>query len=176
LKNEEFEQGLFKTDLRFFSTLIDIKRWKFRQFISINYTYGIDRFPHEFIDIRDRNGIRGLRSNTLRGTQRFLLNLETVSFTPLEIIDFKFAVFGFFDLGLINDGKRNIFKESSQTGFGLGFRIRNDNLTFKAIEFRIAFYPDAPTGISNTDFDLSGNSAFNFSDFLITRPEPSIFR
>ena len=176
LKNKEFEQGLFKTDFRFFSTLIDLKRWKFRQFINVNYTYGISRFPHEFVDIRDRNGIRGLRSNALRGTQRFLINLETVSFTPLEIIDFKFVVFGFFDLGLINDGNRNIFKETSQTGFGLGFRIRNDNLTFKAIEFRIAFYPDAPMGIPDADFDLSGNSAFSFSDFLITRPEPSIFR
>ena len=176
LKNKIFEQGVFKADVRFFSSLIDLNRWKFRQFININYTYGIDRFPNEYLDIRAQNGIRGLDSNTLRGTQRFLINIETVSFTPFEAADFKLAIFGFYDLGLVNDGKRHIFREKAQTGLGVGFRIRNDNLTFKAIEIRLAYYPDAPIGIPMTDLDLSGNSGFNFSDFLITRPSPSIFR
>lgn len=176
LKNQIFEQGVFKADFRFFSPLLDLKQWKFRQFVNVNYTFGIDRFPNEFIDIRDKNGIRGLDSNTLRGTQRFLLNIETVSFTPIEAADFKLAIFGFYDLGMVNDGKRHIFSEKAQTGIGVGFRIRNDNLTFKAIEIRLAYYPDAPIGIPMTDLDLSGNSGFSFSDFLITRPSPSIFR
>lgn len=176
LKNKIFEQGVFKADFRFFSSLIDLNRWKFRQFINVNYTYGIDRFPNEYIDIRDGNGIRGLKSNTLRGTQRFLINIETVSFTPFEAADFKLAVFGFYDLGMVNNGSKNIFSEKAQSGMGLGFRIRNDNLTFKAIEIRLAYYPDAPVGIPMTDLSLSGNSGFNFSDFLITRPSPSIFR
>lgn len=176
LKNKIFEQGVFKADFRFFSSLIDLNRWKFRQFINVNYTYGIDRFTNEYIDIRDGNGIRGLKSNTLRGTQRFLINIETVSFTPFEAADFKLAVFGFYDLGMVNNGSKNIFSEKAQSGMGLGFRIRNDNLTFKAIEIRLAYYPDAPVGIPMTDLSLSGNSGFNFSDFLITRPSPSIFR
>ncbi|WP_452608932.1 hypothetical protein [Roseivirga echinicomitans] len=176
LKNKTFEQGLFKTEFRFFSALVDLKRWKFRQFVNVSYTYGLDRFPNEFIDIRNKNGIRGLETNTLRGTQRFLVNIETVSFTPLEVVDFKFAIFGFYDFALINDGQRDIFREKVQSGFGLGLRIRNDNLTFKAIEIRLAYYPDAPFGIPMTDLDLSGNSGFNFSDFLITRPSPSIFK
>ncbi|KYG79581.1 hypothetical protein EV198_3074 [Roseivirga ehrenbergii] len=176
LKNQVFEQGVFKADFRFFSSLIDLNRWKFRQFINVNYTYGIDRFSNEYIDIRDGNGIRGLKSNTLRGTQRFLINIETVSFTPFEAADFKLAVFGFYDLGMVNNGKKSIFSEKAQSGIGLGFRIRNDNLTFKAIEIRLAYYPDAPVGIPMTDLSLSGNSGFNFSDFLITRPSPSIFR
>lgn len=175
LKNKTFEQGLFQADFRFFSSLIDLKRWKFRQFINVNYTYGIDRFPNEYIDIRDKNGIRGLESNTLRGSQRFLINIETVSFTPIELVDFKLAVFGFYDLGMINNGQRNIFSEKAQSGIGLGLRIRNDNLTFKAIEIRLAYYPDAPIGIPMTDLDLSGNSGFSFSDFLIARPSPSVF-
>ncbi|KOF01520.1 hypothetical protein [Roseivirga seohaensis] len=176
LKNKIFEQGVFKADFRFFSSLIDLNRWKFRQFINVNYTYGIDRFSNEYIDIRDGNGIRGLKSNTLRGTQRFLINIETVSFTPFEAADFKLAVFGFYDLGMVNNGSKNIFSEKAQSGMGLGFRIRNDNLTFKAIEIRLAYYPDAPVGLPMTDLSLSGNSGFNFSDFLITKPSPSLFK
>lgn len=176
LYNQRFEQGAFGADFRFFSPLIDLKRWKFRQFINISYDYGIGRLPNEFVDIRDRNGIRGLKSNTLRGTQRFLINIETVSFTPLEALQFRFAMFGFVDIGFVNDGERDIFREKSQKGIGLGVRIRNDNLTFRAIEIRFAYYPDAPIGIPMTDLDLSGNSGFRFSDFLINKPGATQFR
>lgn len=176
LYNQRFEQGSLELDFRFFSPLIDLKRWKFRQFINVSYDYGIGRLPFEFVDIRDRNGIRGLKSNTLRGTQRFLMNIETVSFTPLEALQFRFALFGFFDFGLVNNGEREIFREKSQTGIGLGVRIRNDNLTFRAIEIRFAYYPDAPIGVPMTDLDLSGNSGFRFTDFILNRPSPTEFR
>lgn len=175
LYQKRFEQGQFKTDFGFFSPLIDLNRWKFRQFLKINYTYGIGRFEQEYIDIRDQNGIRGLTSNTLRGTQRLLLNIETVSFTPIELLNFRMAIFGFYDMGFVNNGERNIFREKSQQGMGIGFRIRNDNLTFKAIEIRLAYYPRAPIGIPETDLDFSGNNGFRFSDFLIGRPEPDNF-
>jgi hypothetical protein len=176
LYDQRFEQGAFGADFRFFSPLIDMNRWKFRQFINISYDYGIGRLDNEFVDIRDKNGIRGLKSNTLRGTQRFLMNIETVSFTPLEALNFRFAIFGFLDIGLVNNGERDIFREKSQKGIGLGVRIRNDNLTFRAIEIRFAYYPDAPIGIPLTDFDLSGNSGFRFSDFLINKPGAMEFR
>jgi hypothetical protein len=176
LHNQQFEQGSLGADFRFFSPLLDLKRWKFRQFINISYDYGIGRLPFEFVDIRDRNGIRGLKTNTLRGTQRFLMNIETVSFTPLEALQFRFAVFGFFDFGLVNNGEQDIFREKGQTGVGLGVRIRNDNLTFRAIEIRFAYYPDAPIGIPLNDLDLSGNSGFRFTDFLINKPSPTAFR
>ena len=165
------EQGLFRGDLRYISNLIDRDRWKFRQFVTFNYTRGFNRFEGEFLDIRDRNGIRGLTSNTLRGTQRLLLNLETVAFTPLDLLDFKLALFGFFDVGLVNEGNRDIFRENAQTGFGIGFRLRNDNLTFNAIEIRLAYYPNVPIGIDTVDLDLSGNPGFRFNDFFITEPQ-----
>ena len=165
-----YEQAQFQKGFRFISNLIDFNRWKFRQFISISYTRGINRFDSEFIDIRNQNGIRGLESNIFRGTQRFLLQVETVSFTPVDLLDFRLALFGFADFGWINDGNRNIFKERSQSGLGIGFRIRNDNLTFNAIEIRLAYYPRAPEGIDFVDLDLSGNSGFRFSDFFISKP------
>ena len=177
LYQKKWEQAVFKTDFRYISALIDFNRWKLRQFVTINYTRGIDRFEGEFIDIRDKNGIRGsLTSHTLRGTQRFLMNIETVGFTPFELLGFKFALFSFFDFGLINNGERNIFKEKGQQGIGLGIRVRNDNLTLNAIEIRFAYYPEAPIGIEPSDIDLSGNSGFTFNDFLINRPEINIFK
>lgn len=169
------EQGQVRTDFRYISNLIDNGRWKFRQFITLNYTRGFNRFEGEFIDIRDKNGIRGLTSNTLRGTQRLLLNIETVAFTPIDLLDFRLALFGFADFGLINNGNRDIFREKSQKGYGIGFRIRNDNLTFNAVEIRLAYYPDVPVGIDAVDLDLSGNSGFRFRDFFISQPEVGTF-
>lgn len=173
--NKENEQGIVRTDFRYISNLIDFNRWKFRQFITFNYTRGFNRFDSEFIDIRNRNGIRGLESHTLRGTQRLLLNIETVSFTPLQLLDFRLAMFGFADIGKINDGSRDIFKEKSHTGFGIGFRIRNDNLSFNAVEIRLAYYPNVPIGIDAVDLDLSGNSGFRFNDFFVAQPQVATF-
>lgn len=173
--NNRTEQGVFRADFRYISNLIDLNQWKFRQFITFNYTKGFNRFDSEFIDIRSRNGIRGLDSHTLRGTQRLLLNIETVSFTPLQLLDFRLAVFGFADIGKINNGERDIFKEKSQTGFGIGFRIRNDNLTFNAVEIRLAYYPDVPIGIDTVDLDLSGSSGFRFNDFFVSQPQVGTF-
>ena len=175
LVGQRSEQGLFRTDFGYISNLIDRNRWKFRQFITFNYTKGFNRFDNEFIDINDHNGIRGLASNTLRGTQRLLLNFETVAFTPLNLLDFRLALFGFADLGLINDGKRDIFKEEPQKGFGIGFRIRNDNLTFNALEIRLAYYPNVPIGLKDIALHLSGNPGFRFNDFFITEPQTGIF-
>lgn len=175
LNGRASEQGVVRGDFRYISNLIDRDRWKFRQFITFNYTRGFNRFEDEFIDIRDRNGIRGLTSNTLRGTQRLLLNVETVAFTPLDLLDFRLALFGFVDLGMINDGSRDIFRQKTQKGFGIGFRIRNDNLTFNAVEIRLAYYPDVPIGIDAVDLDLSGNAGFRFNDFFISQPQVGSF-
>ena len=175
LNGRASEQGVVRGEFRYISNLIDRDRWKFRQFITFNYTRGFNRFEDEFIDIRDRNGIRGLTSNTLRGTQRLLLNVETVAFTPLDLLDFRLALFGFVDLGMINDGSRDIFRQKTQKGFGIGFRIRNDNLTFNAVEIRLAYYPDVPIGIDAVDLDLSGNAGFRFNDFFISQPQVGSF-
>ncbi len=54
--------------------------------------------------------LRGMKEEVY-GTNRMVLNTETVVFTPWHIAQFKMAMFGFADFGLIGDNG-NIFKNN----------------------------------------------------------------
>jgi hypothetical protein len=170
------EQGRVDADFRFISNLLQIENWRFRQFITVSYTQGINRFQDEFITINNRDGVRGLNNPFFRGEHRLNLNLETVAFTPLDIIGFRVAVYGFTDIGYINRGDANIWAGTGYTGLGAGLRIRNDNLTFRAFEIRFAYFPNVPMGVKSTSTDFAGSPNVRFNDFNITRPGPRIFR
>ncbi len=153
------EQGRIDLEQLFFTNLLEIKKWRFRQFITFQYTHGLNRFNDEFITINNQDGVRGLSNPFLRGTQRLKLNLETVAFTPIEGVGFRVALYGFADIGYINRSNVNIFSGRMYNGLGIGFRVRNDNLTFRAFEMRLAYYPNLPAGIDPFGIDFSGSTS-----------------
>ncbi len=170
------EQGRIDLEQLFFTNLLEIDRWRFRQFITFQYTHGFNRFNDEFITINNEDGVRGLSSPFFRGTQRLKLNFETVAFTPIEAVGFRVALYGFADIGFINRSNVNVFSGRMYNGVGLGFRIRNDNLTFRAFEMRLAYYPNLPSDISPFGLDFSGSTSARFNDFITTRPGQGDFR
>lgn len=170
------EQGRIDLEQLFFTNLLEIDKWRFRQFITFQYTHGLNRFQDEFITINNQDGVRGLSSPFFRGTQRLKLNLETVAFTPIEGVGFRIALYGFADIGYINRSNVNIFSGRMYNGVGLGFRVRNDNLTFRAFEMRLAYYPNLPGDINPFGIDFSGSTSARFNDFITTRPGQRDFR
>ena len=170
-EDKEFEQGVVKMNLSYFSFLYRIRRFNFRQFASLTYTYGIKRFDNEFIDINNRNGIRGLDYTFLRGTKKIALNLETVAFTPLYLAGFRMAVYGFMDFAIIDDDRIRLLDNEMYQGYGVGLRFRNENLAFNTIQIRFAWYPKVPDTLSPTQFDFSGSQSLGLEGFRINRPQ-----
>lgn len=164
-----FEQGLVNIDANMFSNLNHFKNYAIRHFLGMEYTRGIRRFKEEFITINEEYGIRGLNSTLLRGTKKLALNWETLVFIPFQPIGFQFALFGFADFGLISQEK-SVFKGEFYTGFGLGLRIRNDNLTFNTFQIRLGYYPKFPSDESMFDLDVSGISSFHERYFEVNAP------
>ncbi|NJK86665.1 MAG: hypothetical protein HC906_12540 [Bacteroidales bacterium] len=80
--NKRTEQGTIDISSRFFTRLYGSARYKFRYFFNVNYTYGLNRFRDEYLSIENREGISGLESDLLKGTQKLTLNVEAVSFSP----------------------------------------------------------------------------------------------
>lgn len=175
LRNSLYEQGVIDISTNMFSNLYHLNNNSLRHFVNIKYTRGIRRFHEEFITINNENGIRGLNSTYLRGTKKLALNLETIVFTPFQPIGFQFAFFGFADMGLISN-KNNVFQGDVYTGFGLGLRIRNDNLTFNTFQIRLGYYPKTPTDESMFDLDISGVSSFRQDNFEVNAPAVIEFR
>ena len=170
-----FEQGIFDFKVDFISKLFNVWGVKSRQFIKLNYTYGINRFDVENLLLLDNYGIRGFGSQIGRGKQRLTLNVENVFFQNKSILNFKSALFSFVDMGIVGPADQSIFKQTYYAGVGLGLRIRNENLVFKTIQLRLAYYPNNPSDVSPFGFVLDGVSKTRFYNFQPRGPEPLRF-
>lgn len=170
-KKERYEQGSFIIQNKYISRLRKTGRYRFRNFIELNYTLGIRRFPEEFITLNTPTGIRGFSSLEAMGTQRLTLKLENMTFTPFMAAGFRFAFFNFLDMGTIGTNQNHPFKNKAYYGVGLGIRLNNENLVFKTIELRFALYPKAPSDFSSPQYGLSGEDRPKFSNFNVDRPK-----
>ena len=167
-----FNQGIVDIRARYFSNLIPAKRFQLRQFINFSYTNGIERYSNELIYIRNDNGIRGLWTRQISGVQRTTLNFETVIFSPYYLYGFRFTFYTFADLGLIGSYKEKLIDNTIYSGFGIGLRLRNENLSFKTLQIRIGYYPVLPEDYSsNILIDVAGEKYFRPDRFDFYRPE-----
>jgi outer membrane protein assembly factor BamA len=168
---QKFNRGIFQIKTNYFSPLISMNRSKFRQFMYLDYTNGIQRYADETINIGDGDLIRGLRSDSLSGTQRFNVKLESVVFSPYYLAGFRFVFYGFADLGFISESDEPIFAREMYSGIGMGVRIRNENLSFRTIQIRFAWYPILPPDVRASFFDISGESYYRPESFTFDKPD-----
>ncbi len=174
-KQSHTEQGMADLKVDFISQLFKVWNVKARQFIKLNYTIGFNRFEIENLLLLNNNGIRGFGSRIGKGKQRLSLNVENVFFQKKSILNFQSAIFSFFDIGIVGPAEQSIFKQSYYAGLGVGLRIRNENLVFKTIQLRLAYYPNHPSDVNSIGFILDGVSKTRFYNFQPRGPEPLRF-
>src|SRR5690606_17614441 len=152
-----------------FSNLRDINEYAVRHFLGVESTRGIRRHTGEVRTVNDEYGVRGLDSRSVRGTNKFALTWCTSVLIPVEPIGFQSAFYAFADLRILSTAK-NVFEGDFYSGFGLGLRIRNDNLTFNTFQIRLGYYPKIPADERMFDLDVSGISSFHERYFEINAP------
>ena len=169
------EQGIVDMKIDFISPLFKLWNVQARQFIKLNYTFGINRFEIENLYLRNNIGIRGFGSLIASGKQRMTFNVENVFFYKRAILNFQTALFYFLDLGIVGPTNQSIFTEDYFAGLGIGLRIRNENLIFKTIQIRLSFYPNHPSDVSAVGFILDNVSKTQFYNFQPRGPAPLRF-
>jgi hypothetical protein len=170
-----YEDGILKTKLSLASQLYTHGAHHFRHYINFSYVRGVNMSGSELIVINDKYGIRGLKSETLSGTQKLSMNLESVMFSPLYILGFRFSTFGFFDVGFIGSESSSILNQQMYSGLGIGIRIKNENLVFNTFQLRFAFYPLEPERSNRFSVDVSNVPTASFSDFTVKKPQVITF-
>jgi hypothetical protein len=175
-RNGESEQGLVRPTINYISNLNRWRSFRVRNFLTIEFTRGINRFRNEFLIINNASGIRGFRSHMIFGNQRLNINYELVAFSPADIVGFRIAPYFFYDASILAQNNDSIFKGNYYQGFGLGVRLRNDNLTFNAIEMRLGYYPNGPADVGSSGFNISELSRKPFKDFDVTAPDITPFQ
>jgi hypothetical protein len=164
------DQGIIHLQSNYFSNLFIFNRFKFRQFINLDYIKGVQRFSDEYIGIEDNNGFRGYQNELARGTRRATANYAIVAFSPYYFYGFRFVFFGFADFGLISFSQP-LLQSKLHSGIGVGIRIKNERLTFETIQLRIGYYPTMPDYKSPFIFNYSGEEKLHPQDFYVSKPE-----
>lgn len=166
-----WRQSAVDVDLRWFSNLFMLRRSRIRQFLSLNYTQGWNRLSgsDESIRFTDENGLQALKEHVI-GTNRMILNTETVLFSPYHPLGFRIAFFGFADFGLIGYSP-NIFKNEFYTSLGIGVRLRNERLVFNTIQIRLGIAFGKPGLVESEYFRLSNATRMEQVRYRPTRPE-----
>ncbi len=145
IRNGTYEQAVFSFENKWFSPLLRAGKFNFRQFAQIRYSVGGYRFEDEFITLSGRQGIRGLRSPEMVGRQKLVVNLESVVFSPSNILGLRFAYFTFADFGWIGNESNSVFRTDLYGGVGLGLKVRSELMVFPTLVVRFAYYPVIPT-------------------------------
>ncbi|HZL11953.1 MAG TPA: hypothetical protein VFC65_18375 [Prolixibacteraceae bacterium] len=174
-KHTGLEQGMVDFKLNFISPLFNVWNVRARQFIKLNYTVGMNRFEIEDLLLRNNIGIRGFGSRIEKGKQRLTLNVENVFFQKKSILNFQSALFTFFDVGIVGPADQYIFKQTYYAGIGVGLRIRSENLIFKTIQLRLAYYPNHPNDVNPIGIILDDVSKSRLYNFQPRGPEPLRF-
>jgi len=176
LNGQQPRQGLLSLNMNYFSNLMTVGRSRLRNFIYLDYTRGFDRNTDEYLVFRRGNGFSGFRNDSVSGTQRLSVSLESVLFSPLNLVGFRFAFFGFTDFSFLSGSNEIIDNGYSLTSIGLGIRIRNDNMVFNTLQVRLSYYPNPPNYSDINHIVVSGEQLLKPKNFDSGPPSIIQFR
>ncbi|MDR3609433.1 MAG: hypothetical protein P4L27_02595 [Ignavibacteriaceae bacterium] len=167
-----FQIGAFRKDERwlkrnvilemlYFSKLIPIGNFNWRHYVGGRFSLSDNQFGSQVLDINNTDGIRGFSDDILKGNKKLILNYEADIFVPLKVVGFNLAFITFADFGMISSTNNTLFDSKLYQGYGVGFRIKNEQLIFPQFQFLIGIYPNLPQQ-GGSHFNLfSQSSIFN---------------
>lgn len=171
------EEGIFSADVKFFTELLVVGKWKFRQFVKPEIAIGINRFAYDSLTLNSGFGIDGFRSNRLSGSSRFLLSLQTQAYAPWDFIGFRFGPFFTYTLGMLGTPADGFRKSNIYSQFGVGVLIKNENLILNAFQFSFSFFPTMPGyGTDVLKMNSFKTTDFGFSNFEVGKPGARVFQ
>ena len=176
ITDKESEQGIFYSRLNYFTNLLPVGRFKSRNFVNIDYSRGFGRYDDEYLRFKENNGFTGFKNDSIRGTQRFTVSLESVLFSPANYHGFRFAFFGFSDIGFLSNSNEVLGNGFSLISLGVGLRVRNDNLLFNTLQIRLAFFPNPPIYSVINNLTISGEQLLKPENFDAAKPVIIPFR
>ncbi|HLO59793.1 MAG TPA: hypothetical protein VK179_13680 [Bacteroidales bacterium] len=170
-RSSHTEQGIFSASVTYFTGLVELGRWKFRQFAKPQVIIGINRLTTDSVTLNDGYGMDGFNSPSLSGTSRLLFTLQTQSYAPWNLIGFHFGPFLILSLGMLGDEETRFRNKKVYSQIALGVLIKNENLIISTFQLSLAWYPMIPgKGQNILKMNTFKTTDFNFRDFEIEKP------
>ena len=188
------EQSAFSFQANYFTNLVEIGKWKMRQFIKPQIIIGVNRLESvgDQLTINESTifqgvngagiqgsnsaGIRGFDS-AMHGTEKFVLSLQTQFYSPRNIVGFRINPFFNFSAAILGNENIGLTQSKLYSSFGVGVLINNDYLVFRSFQLSFSFYPTIP-GQGKNIFKTNSfeTSDFGFQEFDIGKPRTVIFK
>ena len=131
--------------LNYFSDLLQIGKWYFREFLNYNLVYGQNKPPSEKIALTSGE-LYGFDGGTLSGNSKMVLNFEAVAYAPYNFIGFRFAPVLLTGYGMIGDQQNKLLQSNLYQAYALGLMLRNENLLTSTFQVSFGLYPFLPNG------------------------------
>lgn len=165
MNGPQSKQGILSLKMNYFSNLLPVGNSLIRNFININYSRGFDRNTDESLVIERENGFSGFRNDSICGNQKLMVCLESVLFSPINLVGFRFAFFGFSDFVFLARSNERIGNGYSLSSIGVGIRIRNNNMVFNTLQLRFSFFPNLPPYSRINNLNVSGQQLLRPENF-----------
>ncbi|CAL1518299.1 hypothetical protein MMC2321_02042 [Chitinophaga sp. MM2321] len=170
------EDAVMHARLEYYSRLITFKKARFRQFLNIDYLNNPNSFFYKPLNINMEYGIWGFRDTKLNGYQRLNMGSETVYYSPLKVLGFKFNFFTSLQASMITAKSDDLLQNPLYLGLGGGFRIRNENLALNTIKVSGYYYPNAPAPMKKLMLEITTIVDFRFDISALRAPSFLSFR
>lgn len=171
------EQGVLELEVKYFTPLYTLGRYKIRGFANNRYTRGFHTYDDEYATLNRDFYFLGFHSDSVSGLKRLNLDLELDFFTPWKFHGFRFVLFTGTQIGWIGNSSTGIFENSAYTAICAGLRIRNEMLVFNTLQIRLAWFPNIPKdGARFEYFKLSDEPTYKTPLFRPGPPSTYVFR
>ncbi len=165
------------TSLRFvyFTNLQEIGKWKFRQFIQPQIIIGNNRLNSNYDRLTlngSNNGIEGFDSESLFGTKKLLMTVQSQGYSPWRVIGFRLNPYISYTAGMLGQKDIGFSRSKLYSQISLGVIISNDYLIFNSFQFSVSYYPSIP-GDGNSIFKTNSisTSDFGLQNFDLGKPD-----
>ncbi|WP_143059221.1 BamA/TamA family outer membrane protein [Chitinophaga arvensicola] len=174
--NNAWEDGVIHARLEYYSRLVNLRKNRFRQFLNIDYLNSPNPFFNKPLNINMDEGIWGYKNTKLNGFQRLNMGSETVYYSPLKLLGFKFNFFTALQASIITNNSDDLFRNPVYLGLGGGFRVRNENLSLNTIKVSGYYYPNAPDPMKKLMLEITTIVDFRFDISALRAPSVLNFR
>lgn len=165
------EQTALKVGFNYFSPLIYMGKWRFRQFIKPAYIWGNNRDASfkDQLTINDYYGIEGF-NNRILGSQKWIFSLQTQSYVPGSWYGFRFSPYINISMASLAKEKA-LFDSKVFSKYSIGVQINNDFLVFNSFQISFSYYPYIPfEGADILKTNSFENTDLTLNDFQLGKP------
>lgn len=171
-KEKRSNRSTLRIDALYFSPLIHTKFGQIRHFFSPTYVLGnyLNNTYYNKINLTAKDEFPPYDSNYY-GNEKLVLRYQLQFYTDKAWKNFHFSPYFTTSFGWIKTTGNSLFKNKTNSKFGIGVLVNNPFLVFNNFQFSFVYYPSVPFDErSNFGFNSIDNRIFPIDSFSLNIP------